>query len=220
MTYTVSNEETSSRILWQGEIRAVQCRAWVWRYVTDNRTHHHLGFNIWAEGEAAGHSEKFIVAISDTQHGKLQPRIGDVVKGTAWPCKQAKHEIADFYRAGGLKLISRPDAQTEHETPPFSNPLPLLEEFEARGARMLDQKRWRKACMTCMWANKSAVEIEYNFDTRAKRYRNETFCYGPKSCPLYKMGAPRPVPYYGRDFTVMDDGGLDDCCTGHRDYDE
>lgn len=212
-------EEISSRIHWQGEIYAVQCRAWVWRYITDNRTHHHLGYNLWIEGEAAGETGKFIVAVSDTQHRKMQFRIGDVVKGTAWPCIKAKHDIADFYRAGGFKLISRRDERREYTKPPFANLLPPIEVFEARGARMLCQKKWRKACMTCMWANKSAVEIEYNFG-KTKRYRKETFCYGPKSCPFYEMGKPRPVPYIRFDFTVMDNGGLDECCTGHRGYDE
>ena len=40
------------RIRWQGKIQAIQCRAWVWRYRTDNRTHHPLGFNVWIEGDA------------------------------------------------------------------------------------------------------------------------------------------------------------------------
>ena len=70
-----------------------------------------------------------------------------------------------------------------------------------------------------MWANKSAVEIEYNFG-KSKRYRSETFCYGPKSCPLYAMGEPRAVPYYGHSYPSMDDGGLDDSITGHRGQDE
>ena len=60
---------------------------------------------------------------------------------------------------------------------------------------MLDAKLWRKQCFTCMWANKSAIEIEYKFG-KVKRYRKETFCYGPRSCPLYDMGPPREVPYF------------------------
>jgi len=214
----VNSDEHRSRIRWQGEIHAVQCRVWVWRYRTDNRTHNHLGFNLWVKGQAADHPGKFIVAISDTQQRKLQFRVGDVAKGTGWPCKKAKHEIADFYRAGGLKLRARPDEQAPPEPPPFVGAPPPIEVFESRGARMLDQKQWRRACVRCVWANKSAVEIEYNLG-RVKRYRTETFCYGPKSCPLYEIGPARPVPYYGG-LTTTDDGGLDDCLTGHRDYDE
>ena len=48
------SQQSSFRVRWQGQIEAVQCRAWVWRYKTDNRTHHHLGFNLFVEGEADG----------------------------------------------------------------------------------------------------------------------------------------------------------------------
>ena len=54
-----------SRIRWQGEIESVQCRAWVWRYKTDNRTHYPLGFNLFVNGEAEGREGRFIVAVSD-----------------------------------------------------------------------------------------------------------------------------------------------------------
>jgi len=27
-----------------------------------------------------------------------------------------------------------------------------------------------------------------------RRYRTETFCYGPRSCPFYKAGPARTVP--------------------------
>ncbi len=68
---TEPSQQVSSRIRWQGQIESVQCRAWVWRYKTDNRTHHHLGFNLFVKGEADGREGRFIVAVSDTQHTKL-----------------------------------------------------------------------------------------------------------------------------------------------------
>ena len=40
-----------------------------------------------------------------------------------------------------------------------------------------------------------AVEmIVDQWNPRQKRYRYETFCYGPKSCRLYKSGPTRKVP--------------------------
>ena len=112
--------ESPSRIRWQGQIEAVQCRAWVWRYKMDNRTHHHLGFNLFVKGEADRQTGRFIVAVSDTQHTKLQFRIADVFRGTAWPCIKAKHDIADYYCAGGFKALSRADAQADPSEPPFT----------------------------------------------------------------------------------------------------
>jgi hypothetical protein len=215
MTYS---GPSSARIRWQGRIESVQCRAWVWRYKTDNRTHHHLGFNLWVRGEADGKEGRFIVAVSDTQHGGIQFRIGDVVKGTAWPCIKAKHDIADYYRAGGFKVLSRADTQSQPAGPPFTGLLPPIETFRVRGARMLDAKLWRKQCFSCMWANKSAVEIEYKFGN-VKRYRKETFCYGPRSCPFYDMGPPRQVPYFDT-LPCVDNGCMDDLCTELRGEDE
>jgi hypothetical protein len=208
------SEPSSDRIRWQGRIESVQCRAWVWRYKTDNRTHHHLGFNLWVRGEANGREGRFIVAVSDIQHGAMQFRIGDLFKGTAWPCIKAKHDIADYYRAGGFKVLSRADTQYQPDGPPFTGLLPPIETFRVRGARMLDAKRWRNQCFSCMWANKSAVEIEYRFG-KVKRYRKETFCYGPRSCPFYDMGSPRQVQYFDT-FPSVDDGWMDDLCTELR----
>ncbi len=221
-TTNVKHESGDTRIRWRGEIRAIQCRAWIWRYRVDNRTHNHVGYNLWIDGEASEEREAFIVAISEKQYEKLRFGIGDVAAGTAWPCVKAKHDIADYYRAGSLKILSRPDESAGSEAivePPFVGPMPPLEVFERRGARMLDLRRWRSKCMPCIWANQSAVEIEYNFG-KSKRFRKETFCYGPRSCPNYTMGRPRAVPYYGDSYSSLDDGALDECCAGHREWDE
>ena len=211
---TQPSHQASSRTRWQGQIESVQCRAWVWRYKMDNRTHHHLGYNLFVKDDVDGQARRFIVAVSDTQHAKQQFRIGDVFKGTAWPCIKARHDIADFYRAGGFKVVSRTDENAASGGPPFTGLLPQIDVFERRGARMLDAKLWRKKCATCMWANESAVEIEYKFG-RVRRYRKETFCYGPRSCPLYDMGPPRQVPYFDS-FPSLDEGWMDDLCTERR----
>ncbi|MBN1652917.1 MAG: hypothetical protein JXA30_03995 [Deltaproteobacteria bacterium] len=219
MIYRTNRTELeSTRIRWQGTIQSVQCRAWVWRYKLDNRTHHHLGFNLWVKGETDDRSGKFCVAISDKQQQKIEFRIGDEVKGTAWPCINAKHDIADYYRAGGFKVLNRAEERISPNRPPFTGPVPALDIYSDRGARMLDSKRWSKKCFTCIWANKSAVEIEYDFG-KVKRYRRETFCYGPKSCPQYEMGEPRPVHYIGM-FPCMDEGWMDDLCTSGRGEDD
>ncbi len=220
----VSNDEPDTtkqktRVAWQGRILAVQCRAWVWRYKLDNRTHHHLGFNLWINGDVDGKKGKFIVAVSDKQHGKMQFKIGDLIKGTAWPCIKAKHEIADYYRAGGFKRLEDGEDDPDAAVFPFVGPPPPLDVFAERGARMLDPKRWRKDCFVCMWANKSAVEIEYDFG-KTKRYRKETFCYGPKFCPFYDMGPARPVHYCDSPIPHMDEGWMDENCTSGRWDDE
>jgi hypothetical protein len=52
-----------------------------------------------------------------------------------------------------------------------------------------------------------------------KRYRYETFCYGPKSCPLYRPGPTRKVA--GRSgMTYEEEDWVDADETAHRGPDE
>lgn len=56
----------------------------VWRYyVTDNRTHYHLGYNLLIIGESSDSKQQFTVAISEKQHLKGLFRSWDIVEGTA-----------------------------------------------------------------------------------------------------------------------------------------
>jgi hypothetical protein len=41
----------SLKMDWQGEIVSIQPRTSVWRYFTDNRTHYHIGYNLFIIGE-------------------------------------------------------------------------------------------------------------------------------------------------------------------------
>ncbi len=111
-----SSQQPTSRIRWQGQIESVQCRAWVWRYIMHNRTHHHLGFNLFVKSEADGRAERLNVAISDTQQGRLQFHTGDVLKGTAWPCIKAKHDFADLCRASRAGRRRYPVPRSRRQT--------------------------------------------------------------------------------------------------------
>jgi len=52
-----------------------------------------------------------------------------------------------------------------------------------------------------------------------KRFRFETFCYGPKSCPVYKAGPTRKVP--GRKgMSWEEEDRVDEDTTTHRGEDE
>jgi len=52
-----------------------------------------------------------------------------------------------------------------------------------------------------------------------KKYREETFCYGPKSCSLYCAGPMKKVP--GRKgITWEEEDWVDDDATAHRGLDE
>jgi len=52
-----------------------------------------------------------------------------------------------------------------------------------------------------------------------KRYRFETFCYGPKSCSFYRAGPKRKVPgRKGMSYTEED--WVDEDATSHRGPDD
>ncbi len=212
----VTSENTSLKVNWQGKIVSIQPRVRVWRYLTDNRTHYHLGYNFFAEGHSSNGKKQFTVAISEKQQIKGLFRVGDVLEGTAWTKKYEKREFADYYRAGSLKLLDRANDNIKVMPPPWIIMPPFMQTYEERGARILSKSRWETKCFKCVWANMVNVEIQWDFDRDIKKYRFETFCYGPKSCKYYKMGRPRSVPYKNR-YSALDDGYLDELCTEGRD---
>ncbi|MDO4548779.1 MAG: hypothetical protein Q4D04_11815 [Clostridia bacterium] len=205
------------KITWHGTIASVQPRTTVWRYRLDNRTHSHIGYNLFLDGEANGISGRFAVAISEKQQMTHVFRIGDEVRGTAWTKMYVVSDYADYYRAGGLKVLNRAD-RVPSNPPPYHIEPPDLATYERRGARMLSSACYRGKCFTCAWAAMAAVCIEYEWGVSCK-YRFESFCYGPKSCALYKMGKPRAVPYKGCGCDY-DEGWMDEICTDRRGEDE
>ena len=64
---------------------------------------------------------------------------------------------------------------------------PELEVYRERGHRRLAARTYDSKCSSCMWGARMPVEIIVdNWNPRGRRkYRFETFCYGPLSCKLY-----------------------------------
>ena len=210
--------EESFKVEWQGTVQSIQPRTRVWRYVTDNRTHYHLGFNEFLKGQGDHKDKEFCVAISEAQQEKFEFEIGDQIKGTGWTPKYPEREIAHYYRAGALRILEKTN-NPQQTSSPWAGLPPELSVYEERGARMLSKSLWEGKCFTCYWAAMANVEIQWDFDRNIKKYRFETFCYGPKSCKHYKMGRARSVPYRNRP-AALDDGCLDELCTEGRDFEE
>ena len=65
-----------------------------------------------------------------------------------------------------------------------------------------------------------AVEmILDHWNPQQRRYRFETFCYGPKSCSFYRAGATRKVPGR-RGMSREEEDWVDQEATAHRGWDE
>ena len=197
----LETEDTSSKVNWQGKILSIQPRTRVWRYLTDNRTHYHLGYNFFIEGHSSEGKNQFTVAISVKQ--QIRKFRVDMCFKDSVTKKYKEREFADYYRAGSLKLIDRVNDNANEKTPPWIMMAPSMQTYEERGARILSKSQWKTKCFQCVWANMANAEIQWDFDRDIKKYRFETFCYGPKSCKYYKMGRPRSVPYRNRGLVLM-----------------
>ena len=116
-------DKDQKKVQWQGEVVSVQPRSTVWRYLTDNRTHREIGYNVFLKGQVFCDAEPleneissdqydFCVAVSEIQAAKAGIHIGDVFKGTAWTKKYPEIEFADYYRAGSLKKLKETESDT------------------------------------------------------------------------------------------------------------
>lgn len=106
----------------------------------------------------------------------------------AEPVIDKRIEIVEFYKVNKSKVLKKNDA-AESTPPPWISVPPELEVYRQRGHRRLDARTYESKCTACIWGCKMPVEMIIDqWNPSKKRYRFETFCYGPKSCGFYKAG--------------------------------
>ena len=111
--------------------------------------------------------------------------------------------------------------ETGSTTRPWELIPPELEVYRERGHRRLSARTYAIKCVSCIWGCRMPVEIIVdNWNPRGSRkYRFETFCYGPLSRKLYKAGPNRKVE--GRNGVIyVEEDWVDEEMTGHREMDE
>ena len=207
------------KIAWQGRIVSVQPRIRLTRSF-DQRSHTYQGYNLRLDGTIGGEQREFTVAVGKGAHAKHAFKVGDEVSGEAVPVADERLETAELYKTSGIKVISKaPDEQTA-AAPPFLGIPPALEVYRARGHRRLDARTFDGKCAACIWGCRMPVEMIIDqWKPWQKRYRFETFCYGPKSCQNYKAGPKRKVPgRKGMSYTEED--WVDEDATSHRGPDD
>ncbi|MFQ6092827.1 MAG: hypothetical protein ACE5OR_09120 [bacterium] len=118
-----------------------------------------------------------------------------------------------------LKVIERP-ASTETDPPPWFGVPPDLPPYRHRGHRRLDTRTYDTKCRSCIWGSRMPVEMIIDqWNPQQRRYRFETFCYGPKSCSFYRAGPIRKVP--GRKGMIWEEAiWADEEATAHRSGDD
>ncbi|MFQ5599619.1 MAG: hypothetical protein ACE5G2_03605 [Candidatus Krumholzibacteriia bacterium] len=207
-----------AKVEWDGQLLSVQPRIRLTRSF-DQRSHSYLGYVLRVQGSIGAESREFTVAIGKAALERHAFRAGDVVLGESLHVADPTLETAELYKTSGLKVIAR-GGEPGHDPPPFGGVPPALEVYRERGHRRLAARTYAARCTGCIWGCAMAVEmIVDHWNPSVKRYRTETFCYGPKSCPLYAAGPTRKVP--GRKgMSWEEEDWVDEDATAHRDLDE
>ena len=214
----VKTKANMEKIAWSGRIVSVQPRIRLMRSF-DERSHNYQGYVLRLEGTIGDGPGEFQIAVGKAAQVKHRFRAGMEASGLAVPVPDPRLETAEFYKASGLKVLK--DAGADLPVgPPFHGEPPDLETYRSRGHRRLDARTYEAKCTTCVWGCRMPVEMIIDqWNPSKKRYRFETFCYGPKSCSLYRAGPARKVPgRKGMSYTEKD--WVDEDATSHRDPDD
>ena len=181
----------------------------------DERSHTYLGYVLLLNGMVDGVSQDFKVAIGKAANVKHGFQVGDRIEGMAEPVSDERLEVANYNKASKLQGLERGSGAIE-KPPPWTGVCPALETYRERGHRRLAARTYELKCQSCIWGCKMPVEIIIDHWNPSKRkYRFETWCYGPKSCSVYSAGPTRKV--LGRQgMTWEEEDWIDQESTSHR----
>lgn len=205
------------KLTFKGIMKSVQPRIRLLRSF-DERSHNYLGYSLFITGIIEDVERQFSVGIGKIAQAKHQFKVGDKITGECLPVADERLEPVEFYKASKLKKTGQDDSS--NTPPPWETIPPELEVYQARGHRRLASRTFTSKCNTCIWGCRMPVEIIIDhWNPGKKKYRFETFCYGPLNCKLYKSGPIRKVP--GRNGMVYEEEDwVDEEETRHREMDE
>lgn len=208
----------TEKICWQGKLVSVQPRIRLTRSF-DQRSHSYLGFVLRIAGTIGDQEKGFLVGIGKGAQAKHEFQAGDLAEGECLPVEDPRLEPVEFYKTSKINILERSHLGPG-TPPPWIGILPDLATYRQRGHRRLDARTCSSKCLTCIWGCRMAVEmIIDHWNPRQRRYRFETFCYGPLSCHAYRAGPTRKVP--GRKgLTWEEEDWVDDDATIQREPDE
>jgi len=214
----MSKYRQENKLCWQGELISVQPRIRLLRSF-DQRSHSYLGYVLCLNGMIGDEEREFMVGIGKGAQAKHSFQVGDIVSGQCQPVEDARLETVEFYKVSKLKVVKKAEQQ-EYSPPPWLGVPPDIGTYRSRGHRRLDSRTYDAKCTSCIWGCKMAVEMIIDqWNPSQKKYRQETFCYGPKSCSFYKPGPTRKVP--GRKgMSWEEEDWVDEDATSHRGMDE
>ena len=208
----------SEKVAWSGRLVAVQPRIRLIRSF-DERWHGYPGYVLRVDGTCGDETGEFLIAVGKVSHEKHRFCAGMELSGMSVPVNDPRLETAGFYKTSRIK-IEKSAEDTPPEGPPFIRVPPDLWTYRERGHRRLNPRTYGLKCLTCIWGCRMPVELIIdNWKPWIKKFRSETFCYGPKSCQLYRAGATRKVPGRGG-ISYEEADWIDEEVTSHREPDD
>ena len=207
-----------NKLSFRGVIISIQPRIRLTRSF-DEASHTYLGYASRITGTIDNQHTTFSIGIGKAAQAKFNFKVNDVISGACLPVPNPDMEPVAYYKVSKLAKISA--GEPASTSAPWELVPPKLEVYRERGHRRLAARTYESKCSTCMWGCKMPVEIIVdNWNPRGlRKYRFETFCYGPLSCKLYKAGPNRKVE--GRNGMVyVEEDWVDEMMTEHRDPDE
>jgi hypothetical protein len=207
-----------NKFIFKGTITSIQPRIRLTRSF-DEASHTYLGYAIKIAGTIDNQDTTFSIGIGKAAQAKFNFKVNDVISGECLPVPDPDMEPVDYYKVS--KLAKTAEGEQGSISAPWEL-VPLeLEVYRERGHRRLAARTYDTKCSSCMWGCRMPVEIIVdNWNPRGKRkYRFETFCYGPLSCKLYKAGPNRRVEGRGGMVYVEEDW-VDEATVAHRGIDE
>jgi hypothetical protein len=202
----------------KGIITSIQPRIRLTRSF-DEASHIYLGYAIKIAGTIDNQQTIFSIGIGKAAQAKFNFKVNDIISGECLPVLDPDMEPVDYYKVSKLSKISEGEAGST--STPWELVPPELEVYRERGHRRLAARTYEVKCNSCIWGCRMPVEIIIdNWNPRGrKKYRFETFCYGPLSCKLYKAGPNRKVE--GRKGMIyVEEDWVDEMMTEHREPDE
>ena len=212
-----SLDPASIKITWRGELLGVQPRIRLTRSF-DQSSHTYLGYALRVRGTVGDEAREFLVGIGKEAHATHQFRSGDIVSGSGVAVADPRLETVEFYKVSGLEIEAR--RSIDPPPPPWQGLAPELPTYRARGHRRLSAQTYAAHCTSCIWGCHMAVEMIIDqWNPSQRQYRDEAFCYGPKSCRIHHPG-PTPVVPGRKGMKYVEEDWVDDDATRHRGADE
>jgi hypothetical protein len=207
-----------NKYIFKGLIKSIQPRIRLTRSF-DEASHTYLGYAIKIAGTINNQETNFSIGIGKAAQAKFNFKVNDVISGVCLPVPDPDMEPVDYYKVSKLAKVA--EGKQGSLSTPWELVAPELEVYRERGHRRLAARTYDSKCSSCMWGARMPVEIIVdNWNPRGRRkYRFETFCYGPLSCKLYKAGPNRKVEGRGGMVYVEEDW-VDQMMIEHRDPDE